>query len=167
MKKNILKIALSALLVMVVLVGSTLAFLATQTDVLANTFAIVNIDTEVVEDPETGSAASKAPQITNTTNSNVPVYVRAYAVVSTDKDSPVSVSSENVSFTYSSEWTKSGDYYYYTQPLQPGKTTPALFEGVTVTGLDETARFSVYVYHESVQAKTTLGTVEENAALFD
>ncbi|MBM6913909.1 hypothetical protein H6B33_00635 [Gemmiger formicilis] len=168
MKKSLLKIALSALLVAVVLVGGTLAYLVTQTGVLTNTFAVANIDTEVEETPESGTAEQKAPVIKNLETSNVPVYVRAIAVVSTDKDSPVAVSSSNVTFTYAAGWQKYGDYYYYMQALDPGKSTTELFNGVTVSGLDGTARFSVYVYHESVQAKdTTLTDVSKIAALFD
>ena len=56
MKKSLLKIALSALLVAVVLVGGTLAYLVTQTGVLTNTFAVANIDTEVEETPESAGA---------------------------------------------------------------------------------------------------------------
>lgn len=165
MKKNLLKIALSALLVAVVLVGGTLAYLVTSTGLLTNTFAVVKIDTEVKEEQNT----VKAPWITNTTNSNVAVYVRAIAVVSTEAESSVPVSSADVTFTYSADkWQEHGGYYYYMQPLDPGQSTTELFHGVIVSDkLDKGAKFSVYVYHESVQAKgAPLTDVSQIAALF-
>ena len=172
MKKSILRIALSALLVAVVLVGGTLAYLVTATDLLTNTFAVVDIDTEV-EEPADGEV--KAPYVVN--NSNVAVYVRAYAVVSTNEGSSVPVAASDVAINYEyegTEWEKIGDYYYYTEAVPAAvegavqKTDP-LFNGVTVSqDLDENADFSVYVYHESIQAKdTTLTDAAGIAALFD
>lgn len=174
MKKSILRIALSALLVAVVLVGGTLAYLVTATDLLTNTFAVVDIDTEV-EEPTPGEGVEKAPYVVN--NSNVAVYVRAYAVVSTNEGSSVPVAASDVAINYEYEgtkWEKIGDYYYYTEAVPAAvegavqKTDP-LFNGVTVSqDLDENADFSVYVYHESIQAKPAgLTTAAAIAALFD
>lgn len=169
MKKSILKIALSALLVAVVLVGGTLAYLVTATDMLTNTFAVVDIDTEV-EEPEDGEV--KTPTIKN--NSNVAVYVRAYAVVSTNKGSSVPVADSDVTINYKYDGTKwkyneQDGYYYYTEAVPVGASTEKLFNGVDVSPeLDKKADFSVYVYHESIQAKdTTLTDAEAIAALFD
>ena len=176
MKKSILRIALSALLVAVVLVGGTLAYLVTQTGVLTNTFAVVNIDTEVVEDPGSGEGSAKAPYVLN--KSNVPVYVRAYAVVSSEGSVPVSADDVKINFPTGdgADWVKIGDYYYYTKAVPAAgegdgnKTTP-LFTGVDVTNealkTNPDAKFSVYVYHESIQAKdTTLTDAKDIAELF-
>lgn len=169
MKKSILRIALSALLVAVVLVGGTLAYLVTQTGLLTNTFAVVDIDTEVKEpDPSTG--AKKAPYVVN--NSNVPVYVRAYAVVSTDEGSSVPVAANDVTIKYDydgTEWVYNSEdgYYYYTEAVPANSSTGKLFDDVVVKVTDENAKFSVYVYHESIQAKSEGLSVEEIKALFD
>ena len=176
MKKSILKIALSALLVAVVLVGGTLAYLVTATDMLTNTFAVVDIDTEVKEpDPSTG--AEKAPYVVN--NSNVPVYVRAYAVVSSEGTVPVSADDVKINFPTDddADWVKIGDYYYYTEAVPVAGegvenwTTP-LFTGVDVINealkTNADAKFSVYVYHESVQADPdNLTTAADIAKLFE
>ena len=167
MKKSILKIALSALLVAVVLVGGTLAYLVTATDLLTNTFAVVDIDTEVEEEQGT----VKAPYVVN--NSNVAVYVRAYAVVSTNKGSSVPVAASDVAINYKYDDTKweyneQDGYYYYTEAVPVGASTEKLFNGVDVSPeLDKKADFSVYVYHESIQAKSEGLSVEEIKALFD
>lgn len=176
MKKSILRIALSALLVAVVLVGGTLAYLVTATDLLTNTFAVVDIDTEV-EEPTPGEGVEKAPYVVN--NSNVPVYVRAYAVVSSEGTVPVSADDVKINFPTGddAEWVKIGDYYYYTKAVPVAGegvknwTTP-LFVGVEVTNealkTNADAKFSVYVYHESIQAKPAgLTTAAAIAALFD
>ena len=173
MKKSILRIALSALLVAVVLVGGTLAYLVTATDLLTNTFAVVDIDTEVKEpDPSTG--AEKAPYVVN--NSNVAVYVRAYAVVSTDEGSSVPVAASDVAINYEytgTKWVYNSEdgYYYYTEAVPAAgvanNQTGPLFNGVVVNIEDKGARFSVYVYHESIQAKSEGLSVEEIKALFD
>lgn len=168
MKKSILRIALSALLVAVVLVGGTLAYLVTQTGLLTNTFAVVDIDTEV-EEPEDGSA--KTPTIKN--NSNVPVYVRAYAVVSTDEGSSVPVAASDVTIKYDydgTEWVYNSEdgYYYYTEAVPANSSTGKLFDDVVVEVTDENAKFSVYVYHESVQADPdNLTTATAIAKLFE
>lgn len=169
MKKSILKIALSALLVAVVLVGGTLAYLVTATDLLTNTFAVVDIDTEVEEEQGT----VKAPYVVN--NSNVAVYVRAYAVVSTNEGS-VPVAASDVTIHYDEthwEYNEQDGYYYYKRAVPAavegvGQETAPLFNGVDVSpNLDENADFSVYVYHESIQAKDmSLTDVNDIAALF-
>lgn len=173
MKKSILRIALSALLVAVVLVGGTLAYLVTATDMLTNTFAVVDIDTEVEEEQGT----VKAPYVVN--NSNVAVYVRAYAVVSSEGTVPVSADDVKINFPTGNgaDWVKIGDYYYYTKAVpaagegDENRTAP-LFTGVDVTNealkTNADAKFSVYVYHESIQAKPAgLTTAAAIAALFD
>lgn len=171
MKKSILKIALSALLVAVVLVGGTLAYLVTATDLLTNTFAVVDIDTEVEEEQGT----VKAPYVVN--NSNVAVYVRAYAVVSTNKGSSVPVAASDVTIHYDEthwEYNEQDGYYYYKGAVPAavegvGQKTAPLFNGVTVSqDLDENADFSVYVYHESIQAKpASLTSAADIAKLFN
>lgn len=164
MKKSMLKIALSILLVAVVLVGGTLAYLVTQTEILTNTFAVVDIDTSIVEDPANGTADSKEPYVQN--NSNVPVYVRAIAVAVTEEGSSVPVSASDVTINYdypNTKWVQQGDYYYYTEAVAPEGSTEMLFDGVEdIKVTAEGARFAVYVYHESVEAKEL--NVPENAS---
>lgn len=155
MKKSLLKIALSVLLVAVVLVGGTLAYLVTQTNILTNTFAVVDITTTIEESPDSDLAEDKEPEVKN--QSNVPVYVRAIAVATTEEGSSVPVSAEDVTINYAGAgWVPYGDYYYYTEPLPANGETTALFNGVTVNIPEkdaEGAKFAVYVYHESVEAK--------------
>lgn len=161
-KKPFIQVLLSVLLVAVILVGGTMAYLFATDSPLINTFKLAHVDTEIEEDPKGGIEADKEPYVTNTGSS--PVYVRAKAVVVTQEGSPVAVSNEQVKFDYDTEgWTENPDedgYYYYKQILQPRKSateefpkTDALFTGLKVDlTVSEDALFSVVVYHESVLA---------------
>ena len=152
---------------------AALAYLVTATDLLTNTFAVVDIDTEV-EEPQPGDGVEKAPYVVN--NSNVPVYVRAYAVVSTNEGS-VPVAASDVTIHYDEthwKYNEQDGYYYYKGAVPAavegvGQKTAPLFNGVTVSqDLDENADFSVYVYHESIQAKpASLTSAADIAKLFN
>ena len=177
MKKSMLKIALSILLVAVVLVGGTLAYLVTQTEILTNTFAVVDINTEIdePEDPDHPKQPAKEKSASVKNSSNVSVYVRAIAVVTTEEGSEIPVSAGDVGISYvavppdstTDGWfyNETDQYYYYTRPVEANGSTTLLFDGVTVDDLGDNAdkaRFAVYVYHESVEAKEL--NVPENAS---
>lgn len=160
-KRPMIQMLLSVLLVAVILVGGTMAYLVATDSPLINTFALANVETEIKEDPESGKESDKKPYVKNTGTS--PVYVRAKAVVVTQEDSPVAVSQDQVEIFYNtSQWTLADDgYYYYSQILQPAKEggvskTELLFDGVDVYDtVPKEAKFSIVVYHESVLAPST------------
>ena len=156
MKKSVTKILLSFLLVAVVLVGGTLAYLFATDSPLLNTFALAEVETEIVE-PE----GDKAPQVHNKGES--PVYVRARVAI-TDLPEGVTVYpdyNENSEGT-SGDWQycEEDGFWYYMNILQPGDTTTKVFtinpaEDIHVTAtVDQTIpmNFSVDVYQESVLA---------------
>lgn len=164
-KKPFIQVLLSVLLVAVILVGSTMAYLFATDSPLINTFKLAHVDTEIEENPQEGTEANKEPYVTNTGSS--PVYIRAKAVVVTQEGSPVAVSNDQVKFEYNtSAWTEDPDedgYYYYKQILQPRKSvaeefpkTDVLFTELKVDStVSKDALFSVVVYHESVLASDT------------
>ena len=159
-KRPMIQMLLSVLLVAVVLVGGTMAYLVATDSPLINTFTLANVETEIKEDPESGEERDKKPYVENTGTS--PVYVRAKAVVVTQEDSPVAVSQDQVTIHYTNQWTQASDgYYYYNVILQPAvegsvSKTANLFDGVTVDDtVSKDAKFSIVVYHESVLAPST------------
>ena len=79
MKKITIRVLLSVLLVAVVAVGGTLAYLYATDSPLLNTFALAEVHTEI-DEPESGTAADKTAKVVNTGES--PVYVRARVVIS-------------------------------------------------------------------------------------
>ena len=150
MKKLSIRILLSVLLVAVVAVGGTLAYLMASDSPLLNTFALAEVETEIKE-PETGTAEEKNAGVKNIGKS--PVYVRARVVIS---GGDADVLENKITITeYGEGWVDGGDgFYYYDQILKPNETTATnLFTGVDVDGdVPKTAEFSVDVYQESVLA---------------
>lgn len=156
MKKRVMKTLISSLLVALVLVGGTLAYLKASDSPLINTFKLAKVSTEIFE--ETG--VNKAPQVKNTGES--PVYVRAKAVI-TDLPEGVTVDMSNA--YNKGKWEDGGDgFYYYMEILQPStdgtpSMTEKLFE-VTKAGIqtpegfepEGEASFSIEVYQEAVLA---------------
>lgn len=154
MKKSTIRILLSLLLVVVIAVGGTLAYLMATDNPLRNTFALAEVETNV-EEPESGTEGDKTPKVTNTGKS--PVYVRARVVIS---GGDAGVVQDKITFTYSTHWVEGGDGFYYYDGILPANqgdasTTPPLFEGVKVDNeVPKEAEFSVDVYQESVLAPT-------------
>lgn len=154
MKRSTIRILLSLLLVVVIAVGGTLAYLMATDKPLRNTFALAEVETNV-EEPESGTEGDKTPKVTNTGES--PVYVRARVVIS---GGDAGVLQNKITFTYSSDWENGGDGFYYYRGILPAnqgeasKTKP-LFTGVKVDdAVPKDAQFSVDVYQESVLAPT-------------
>lgn len=152
-QKWFIKVIVPVFLASAALVGVTAAYLKASDKPLQNTFSLAQVDAEIEENPGSGTASDKKPVVVNTGSS--PIYIRAKAVVTTQENSPVAVSDNEISFQYGAEWQNGNDgYYYYKNILQTkGQTTTALFEGVTVSeDVSKQARFSVGVYQESALA---------------
>lgn len=150
MKKPIIRILLSVLLVAVVAVGGTLAYLMASDSPLLNTFALAEVETEIKE-PPSGTEAEKNAGVKNTGES--PVYVRARVVVSGLEENQLTV----IYNTKDWQFNEDDNFYYYMGilPAQSGvgSETPALFTSVQVADtVPKEAEFSVDVYQESVLA---------------
>lgn len=153
MKKITIRVLLSVLLVAVVAVGGTLAYLYATDSPLLNTFALAEVHTEI-EEPESDTAANKTATVVNTGES--PVYVRARVVIS---GADAEALQDKFTFTYNTEYWENGeDGFYYYKGILPANSeensvTEPLFTGVTVRNdVDKTKQFSVDVYQESVLA---------------
>lgn len=154
MKRQILtKALISILLVAVLMIGGTIAYLVQGSNEVSNTLQVADPGTSVVEEGES-SAEHKTAKVQNT--GNVPVYVRAIAVVVSAEGSPA-VSAEDMTIKYNKEyWSKlqADGYYYYLDILPVGETTAPLFTGVTNIKAPENANFSIQVYQECVAVPT-------------
>ena len=132
---------LSVLLIAVVLVGGTLAYLVAEGDLVVNSFALAEVNTEIEEPEDNDNASAKTPYVESSGTSKV--YVRARAVVVTRADSPVPVTENDMTIRYNKTanfadsgfggkqnnwWTDTGAYwkpngdgwYYYTAALNKG-----------------------------------------------
>lgn len=157
MRKPMIRILLSLLLVVVIAVGGTLAYLMATDSPLLNTFTLAEVETEIVEDGST--SADKSAVVRNTGKS--PVYVRARVVVSGVDPTllVVKYNTEPQNGETGWQYDETDGFYYYksilpADPTTPPTTTP-LFTGVEVNiNSDEAPKtnFSVDVYQESVLA---------------
>lgn len=154
MKRQILtKALISILLVAVLMIGGTIAYLVQGSNEVSNTFQVADPGTSVVE-TGAGNADDKTAKVQNT--GNVPVYVRAIAVVVSAEGSPA-VSAEDMTINYNGNaWSElqADGYYYYLDILPVGETTAPLFTGVTNIEAPENANFSIQVYQECVAVPT-------------
>lgn len=115
-----LPLILSVILLLSLSVGGTLAYIATQTDNVQNSFAPSYVTCSVNDDYS----------VTNT--SDIPAYIRAsYAVNWMDGRGNIrGVGPADTDYTLSigSDWTKGADgFYYYLRPVAVGGTVSAPF----------------------------------------
>ena len=102
-------------------VGSTVAFLVTQTDPVENKFSYAKLSTEITEYFD--GTTKKDVQVTNT--GDTAAYIRATYVVTWRDMSGNVVPSVPEGYSYSltenpdGTWKKLGDYFYYPTPVEP------------------------------------------------
>lgn len=137
-------------------VGSTVAFLVTQTDPVENKFTYAKLSTEITE-VFTGDTKSNV-QIKNT--GDTAAYVRATYVVTWRDMSGNVVPSVPEGYSYKltenpdSKWQKIGDYFYYPTPVEPNSSTLGSLLNCTVTHPDNPE----YVLNVEILASTIQST---------
>lgn len=116
-------------------VGSTVAFLVTQTDPVENKFSYAKLSTEITED--FNGATKKDVQVTNT--GDTAAYIRATYVVTWRDMSGNVVPSVPDGYSYKltenpdGKWKKIGDYFYYPTPVESKNSTLGSLLTCTVT----------------------------------
>lgn len=153
-KKSLVLLVCVALL-LTCAVGSTVAYLAAGTEPLTNTFTPGKVTTEIDEKFE---GKTKSSIVINNTGT-VPVYVRVAIVANWAQkdadDNEVIVgpaTADDIAFTLDTDWTKIGDYYYYTKPVAAGGKTSDLL-GTSITSEKESPYLVITVLHQSIQAE--------------
>ena len=137
-------------------VGSTVAFLITNTGPVENKFAYASVSCNVKED--FNGSIKKNVQITNTGSTDA--YIRATYVVNwLDAQGNIVASvPEGYSYTLTenpdSKWTKGNDgYFYYLSPVAPDKSTPGSLLTCTVTRPENPKyRLSVEILATAIQS---------------
>ena len=161
--KKTLTLLVALLVIFTVSVGSTLAFLITQTDSVVNTFTPGEIKGDVIEtfDGET----KEDVKISIDSDSDVSAYVRALVVVSwQDADGnvygqkPVAGVDYTITMGTSSNWFEGANgYYYYSEPLGADldTTTDVLIKSCTQKQACENPKYklNVDVIAEAIQAE--------------
>lgn len=137
-------------------IGSTVAFLITNTGPVENKFAYASVSCEVKED--VNGNTKKNVQITNTGSTDA--YIRATYVVNwLDAQGNIVASvpdgySYNLTENPNSKWTKGNDgYFYYLSPVAPDKSTPGSLLTCTVTRPENPEyRLSVEILATAIQS---------------
>ena len=166
-RMNRATVLLMAILMLIgVAVGSTVAYLITETDEIPNTFTYGKVFCDIEE--TFNGTTKKNVYVTNTGNVNA--YIRATYVINwLDKDGNIAASVPS-DYTYTLEfaenvkWVKGSDgYYYYTSPVEPGKKTDSLLDCTVIYPPDvETPEYtlSVEILATAVQSEPA-NAVEE------
>lgn len=163
--KKSLTLLIALLMIFTVSVGSTLAFLITQTDPVVNTFTPGEI-TGKVEESFDGETKENV-KISISSDSDVSAYVRALVVVSWQDESgnvygkkPVLGTDYSMTpalpDTLPAGWIADGNgYYYYTEAIDPGNSTTNLISTCTQLQACENSKYklNVDIITEAIQAE--------------
>ncbi len=154
-KKSILLLIMAAVILMVSVVG-TVAYLATDTAPVVNTFKPAEFDTEIEETFPDPYTEKEDVYINNP--GEVDVYVRAKVVGNWCDEEGNIVTAWNDNIVYNAEdWEKGGDgYYYHKGKVAAGGKTGNLFDSYTYTSADIPAgahHLEMTILHQSVQAE--------------
>lgn len=144
------------ILIFTLLVGGTVAFLATRTDQVENTFVPGVVTCEVTEN--TTATSKSNVQIKNT--GNVSAYVRAYVVFNWLKEDGSVCGGSHSDFTLpdlGEGWRQAASgIYYYDNPVEPDQSTPALFNGeIALTEAPDGCKLQVEIVASAIQAEGT------------
>ena len=155
---------LAIVMVIGAVVGTTVAFLITNTGPVENKFAYASVSCNVKED--FNGSIKKNVQITNTGSTDA--YIRATYVVNwVDAQGNIVASvPEGYSYTLTenpdSKWTKGNDgYFYYLSPVAPDKSTPGSLLTCTVTHPENPEyRLSVEILATAIQSTPAKAVTE-------
>lgn len=159
-KSLVLLIALALLLTCAV--SGTAAFLSAGSGPVTNNFTPAELDTVIEEtfgETFDGSIVKSAIRVRN--KGSIDAYVRVgvygYWAVKDRLQKEKIVAPWSFNGTPNTGWVKNGDWYYYTSPLAPGKTSGNLLSA-SIQGTDKPANYPnaylvVHVIHQSIQTE--------------
>lgn len=131
---------LALLLILVGTIGGTVAYLATQTRPVVNTFTPGEVSCEVVEEFNTDKTQKTSVQVQNT--GNVPAYIRVAVVANTVDGNDVTGAFDVSNKLCGENWqyNVADGYYYYKGIVQPSEVTGGnlLKESINLTGIQVT-----------------------------
>lgn len=177
---NVKKILIAAAAVLLLTAGGTMAYFTYQQH-LGNTFSVGENRVEITEEYEPPKESGigdniykKKVQVKNT--GSAPCFVRVIAEFSDSQVRDKSFLSPDGESFYSASgyaghlpdsWAYIplgedgllGGYYYFTEPVAPGRSTTALFEAVNshFDTQEEIKDYEIIIYAESVQTRDRFG----------
>lgn len=131
-------LTIAIILILVMAIGGTVAFLVTHTDQIVNTFQPTDVTCEINEKFNDDNTVKTSAVVENT--GKIPAYIRVAVVANTvDDEGNITGAADVSNKLASSDWTNVGDYYYYNGVVQPNETTENLLaEGIDLNGIQVT-----------------------------
>ena len=154
--KKLTTLQISLLLIVLMTVGGTVAYLAATPKAVENTFNPSSVDVEIEEEFD----GTEKTNINVTNTGDIDVYVRVklvtYRVMESDgKDERIGGTATSPAFTLGTDWVQGSDgFYYYTKLVAPGQSPSApLADSITlVTYTDaDGGRQAIDVIAEAIQ----------------
>ena len=165
-RRQSLVLVASILLILAISVGGTLAYLATQTGSVANTFTPTSVGTHIDEVKD--GNVKKNVTVTNTGSTDA--YVRAAIVVTwINDDGQVYPQAPVLGTDYTMElntgttgaWTAYNGYYYCKAPVAGGGKTGVLISSAEPTGdAPEGYYLSIEILAQAIQAEPKAAVID-------
>lgn len=126
MKRKVISLALFCIVVLVMFIPGTLAFMFSKTQTIVNNFTPAHVSCKVNEKDFAGATKSEV-SVTNT--SNIAAYIRVCVAIRWEDagGNPMAWDAPEVTIPLADGWIQIGDIYYY-QYVVPAGTTVAFFE---------------------------------------
>ena len=154
-------LTIAIILILVMAIGGTVAFLVTHTDQIVNTFQPTDVSCEINEKFNDDNTVKTSAVVENT--GKIPAYIRVAVVANTvDAEGNITGAADVSNKLAGSGWTKVGDYYYYNGVVKPNETTGNLLaEGIDLNGIQVT------ILASAIQAEPTNAVAEAWDVQFD
>lgn len=122
---------LSMVLLLTVAIGGTLAYLATNSEPITNTFTPSHVTCKVTENFSNGVKSNV--NVENTGDTDAYIRVRLVTYRTNADGQHIGGTATIPDFTPGTNWVEYGDYYYYTLPVKPGeKPATDLISSITL-----------------------------------
>ena len=154
-------LTIAIILILVMAIGGTVAFLVTHTDRIVNTFQPTDVTCEIQERFNDDNTVKTSAVVKNT--GKIPAYIRVAVVANTvDAKGNITGKADVRDKLESSGWTNVGDYYYYNSVVQPNETTGNLLaKDIDLNGIQVT------ILASAIQAEPTNAVAEAWDVQFD
>ena len=155
-------LTIAIILILVMAIGGTVAFLVTHTDQIVNTFQPTDVTCEINEKFNDDNTVKTSAVVENT--GKIPAYIRVAVVANTvDADGSITDTADVRDKLASSGWTEINGYYYYNGVVQPNETTGQLLDadGIDLNGIQVT------ILASAIQAEPTNAVAEAWDVQFD
>lgn len=110
----------AVMLIAALAVGGTVAWLATHTDSVRNTFSPSHVSCKVTEKFDEKTGVKEDVNVKNTGDTDAYIRVKLVTYRTNAEGKHIGGTAEVPGFTPGDGWVEYGGYYYYTLPVAPG-----------------------------------------------